>query len=51
MMLTVQEGFPSYVRIYSVIQKITAANDSPHSEAPFARLIGACELYVAPTGD
>src|ERR1700682_4231729 len=31
--------------------KITAANDSPHSEALFARLIGARDLYVAPTAD
>src|ERR1700733_6180692 len=31
--------------------KITAANDSPHSEALFARLIGARDLYVAPAAD
>src|SRR6202453_4044471 len=31
--------------------KITAANDSPHSETLFARLIGACDLNVAPTAD
>ncbi len=31
--------------------KITAANDSPHSETLFARLIGARDLYVAPTAD
>src|ERR1700677_2687740 len=31
--------------------KITAANDSPHSEALIARLIGARDLYVAPTAD
>jgi hypothetical protein len=31
--------------------EITAANDSPHSEALFARLIGARDLYVAPTAD
>ena len=30
---------------------ITAANDSPNGEALFARLIGACDLYVAPTAD
>src|ERR1700692_4997129 len=31
--------------------KITATNDSPNSEALFARLIGAWGLYVAPTAD
>jgi hypothetical protein len=31
--------------------KITAANDSPHSEALAARLIGTRYLYVAPTAD
>src|ERR1700722_14251794 len=31
--------------------KITAAKDSPHGEALFARLIGACDLYVAPAAD
>ena len=31
--------------------KITAANDLPHSEALFVRLIAARDLYVAPTAD
>jgi hypothetical protein len=31
--------------------KIISANDSPHSEALPARLIGARDLYVAPTAD
>src|SRR5215469_12119557 len=31
--------------------KITAANDSPHSETLFIRLLGACDLYVASTAD
>src|SRR5690348_3372776 len=31
--------------------KITAANDSPHSETLFTRLLSACDLYVAPTAD
>src|SRR5262245_17658695 len=29
--------------------KITAANDSPHSETLFTRLLSACDLYVAST--
>src|SRR6202050_1154572 len=46
------------VRWFTVIRqnilgdpKITAADDSPHSEALFARLVGARDLYVAPTAD
>src|SRR5437016_12860616 len=31
--------------------KITAATDSPHSETLFTRLLSACDLYVASTGD
>src|SRR6516164_8167150 len=31
--------------------KITAANDSPHSETLFTRLLSACDLYVASTAD
>jgi len=31
--------------------KIAAADDSPHGEALFARLIGTRDLYVAPTAD
>src|ERR1700741_1295029 len=31
--------------------KITAANDSPHSETLFTRLLSACDLYVASTAN
>src|SRR3984957_4775745 len=31
--------------------KITAADDSPHGEALFARLLGAGDLYIAPAAD
>src|SRR6516162_11426961 len=31
--------------------KITAANDSSHSETLFTRLLSACDLYVASTAD
>src|SRR6516225_4584232 len=31
--------------------KITAANDSSHSETLFTRLLRACDLYVASTAD
>src|SRR5262245_58217580 len=31
--------------------KITAADDSPHGKTLLTRLLGACDLYVAPAAD